>query len=175
MKIIGDGQQAQIIKHLTAHLQLDSLYHHIAIGSPAIRKKVAETELEPHTPLYNVSFDAPHLPCPCHFRGHGAYISPVNTSIGFCVFINTHAVIEHDCTIGDYVNVNPGAILCGGVTVGNLSTIGAGAIIREGITIGEGVTIGAGSVVTKNVPDGAIWAGIPARRLNRRKKSKLTK
>ena len=32
-----------------------------------------------------------------------------------------------------------------------------------GITIGEGATIGAGSVVTKDVPDGAVVAGNPAR------------
>jgi maltose O-acetyltransferase len=33
------------------------------------------------------------------------------------------------------------------------------------VTIGEGATVGAGSVVTKDVPDGAIVAGNPARLL----------
>jgi acetyltransferase-like isoleucine patch superfamily enzyme len=41
--------------------------------------------------------------------------------------------------------------------------IGAGAIILPGVTIGEGSVVGAGSVVTKDVPPGAIVAGVPAK------------
>lgn len=41
--------------------------------------------------------------------------------------------------------------------------IGAFSIILKGVTIGEKSVVGAGSVVTKNVPDGEIWAGNPAK------------
>lgn len=41
--------------------------------------------------------------------------------------------------------------------------IGTGAIILAGVTIGKGAIIGAGAVVTKDVPDWAIVAGIPAK------------
>lgn len=41
--------------------------------------------------------------------------------------------------------------------------IGAHSIILKGVTIGEKSVIGAGSVVTKNIPDGEIWAGNPAK------------
>jgi acetyltransferase-like isoleucine patch superfamily enzyme len=39
------------------------------------------------------------------------------------------------------------------------------AIILPGIRIGERCLIGAGAVVTKDVPDGEIWAGNPARKI----------
>ena len=42
-------------------------------------------------------------------------------------------------------------------------SIGANATILPGITIGKDVTVGAGSVVTKNVPDGMVVIGNPAR------------
>lgn len=40
--------------------------------------------------------------------------------------------------------------------------IGAKSIILGGVKVGHGVIIGAGSVVTKDVPDYAIIAGVPA-------------
>ena len=43
------------------------------------------------------------------------------------------------------------------------ASIGTHATILCGITIGEGALVGAGAVVTKNVPDHAIVAGVPAR------------
>jgi UDP-2-acetamido-3-amino-2,3-dideoxy-glucuronate N-acetyltransferase len=47
--------------------------------------------------------------------------------------------------------------------VKNGASIGSNATILCGITIGEGVLVGAGAVVTKDVPDYAIVAGVPAR------------
>ena len=43
------------------------------------------------------------------------------------------------------------------------ASIGSNATIIAGITIGESSMIGAGAVVTKDVPDFAIVAGVPAR------------
>lgn len=49
------------------------------------------------------------------------------------------------------------------VKIGNDVWIGSHALIMDGITIGTGAVVGAGSVVTKDVPDYAIVAGVPAR------------
>jgi len=42
------------------------------------------------------------------------------------------------------------------------ASIGSNATILPGITIGENALVGAGAVVTRNVPDSAIVAGVPA-------------
>lgn len=41
--------------------------------------------------------------------------------------------------------------------------IGSGAIILPGVTVGKHAIVSAGAVVTKDVPDNAIVAGVPAR------------
>ncbi|MEQ1955508.1 acyltransferase [Mesorhizobium sp. CN2-181] len=42
------------------------------------------------------------------------------------------------------------------------ASIGSNATIIAGVTIGKGALIGAGAVVTRDVPDYAIVAGVPA-------------
>jgi acetyltransferase-like isoleucine patch superfamily enzyme len=54
-------------------------------------------------------------------------------------------------------------------TVKRGASIGSNATILAGISIGEGALIGAGAVVTKDVPDYAIVAGVPARVVGRAK------
>jgi acetyltransferase-like isoleucine patch superfamily enzyme len=43
------------------------------------------------------------------------------------------------------------------------ASIGSNASILCGLTIGRGALVGAGAVVTKDVPDYAIVAGVPAK------------
>ena len=43
------------------------------------------------------------------------------------------------------------------------ASIGSSATILCGVTVGENAIVGAGAVVTKDVPQGAIVAGVPAK------------
>ena len=59
----------------------------------------------------------------------------------------------------EYVDV----IKFGKIHVGSRTFIGCNSIIMPGVTIGKRCVIGAGSVVTKDIPDGCVAAGVPAR------------
>ena len=54
---------------------------------------------------------------------------------------------------------------CTETTIEDEASIGSGSTILCGIKIGQRAVIGAGSVVTKNVPDGQVWVGNPAKPL----------
>jgi acetyltransferase-like isoleucine patch superfamily enzyme len=47
------------------------------------------------------------------------------------------------------------------------ASIGSNATIVSGVTIGLGAIVGAGAVVTRDVPDHAIVAGVPAKVIGR--------
>ncbi len=59
------------------------------------------------------------------------------------------------------------------VIIGNDVWIGANSVIMPGVQIGHGVVIGATAVVTKNVPDYAIVAGVPAKIIGYRFEKKI--
>jgi chloramphenicol O-acetyltransferase type B len=62
------------------------------------------------------------------------------------------SVIENNIDFEEYKPIN----------IGNDVWIGARAIILDGVSIGHGAVIAAGAVVTKDVPEFAIVAGVPA-------------
>src|SRR2546423_2459635 len=94
-------------------------------------------------------------------------------------FICEGVEIEDECFIGHGVmftnDVYPSAVNRDGTLqaeadwtvvttrVRKRASIGSNATIIAGVTIGEGALVGAGAVVTKDVPDFAIVAGVPAR------------
>ncbi|MET7375526.1 DapH/DapD/GlmU-related protein [Micromonospora arida] len=49
------------------------------------------------------------------------------------------------------------------ISIGDDVYIGVRSIIMPGVRIGDRCIIGAGSVVTRDVPDGSVAAGVPAR------------
>jgi UDP-2-acetamido-3-amino-2,3-dideoxy-glucuronate N-acetyltransferase len=51
--------------------------------------------------------------------------------------------------------------------------VGGGSMLLPGVTIGENAFVAAGSVVTRDVPDGVIVAGNPARIIGRVRQEEL--
>ena len=91
-----------------------------------------------------------------------AVVGP-DATLGKGCILNHGATVDHDCVLGDFVHVAPGANIAGGVRIGSGTHIGIGSSIKEGVMIGERCVIGAGSAVVENVPDKALYYGVPAK------------
>jgi sugar O-acyltransferase (sialic acid O-acetyltransferase NeuD family) len=90
-------------------------------------------------------------------------VATTDVHIGSHVGVMPHAVFTHDDRLEDFVTVGAGVCLAGEVPVRRGAYLGAGCLVRERCTIGEWALVGMGAVVTGDVPEGEVWAGVPAR------------
>ena len=120
----------------------------------------------------NIAHGKSHVE-PSSERGSGHQLMPFAVVHKFCTIghqaiLNTNAVLDHECVLGDCVHVMGSAAVAGQVMIGNYVTIGTNATILPSLTIGEGAYIGAGAVVCRDVEPYAVMVGAPARKLRTR-------
>jgi acetyltransferase-like isoleucine patch superfamily enzyme len=79
--------------------------------------------------------------------------------------IGQQVVISEGVTIRDSDNhtILGGFNKSAPITICDRVWIGINVTILKGVTIGSGAVVGAGAVVTKDVPEGCLAAGVPAR------------
>jgi acetyltransferase-like isoleucine patch superfamily enzyme len=84
--------------------------------------------------------------------------------------IGDDTVVGGDVTLVCH-SAERGHLVTAPVSIGRGVTIGLMAVVFPGCTIGDGAMISAGSVLSKGtmVGPGEIWAGVPARRVGRRR------
>ena len=80
----------------------------------------------------------------------------------FCC-VNRSASIGHDTSIGKFSRIAPSVAIAGNTKVGDKCSVGIHATILEKLVIGPWAVIGAGSVVTKDIPEGMVAYGVPAK------------
>lgn len=73
------------------------------------------------------------------------------------------ATVSYGTSIGDYTTVAGGVVVAANVRIGRCGYIGANACVRELVKIGDNVIVGMGAIVVRDVPDGKIVVGMPAR------------
>jgi len=97
---------------------------------------------------------------PCKQIGGGVYLAHPFSTILNAQSIGKNFSCRQCTTIG---NKRDGDGSSTSPVIGDNVTVGANVCIIGNITVGNNVIIGAGAVVVKDVPDGAVIAGNPAR------------
>lgn len=95
---------------------------------------------------------------------YGARVAP-DAYIGKNTVLNSHSSIGHNCVVGDGCVISSFVPVGGGAKIGNNTFVGMGAIIRDHISIGSDCIISMGAVVFKDIKDGMLAMGNPARSL----------
>jgi len=96
---------------------------------------------------------------------HSHVVITAQARIGAFVRVNLGAKIMHESVVEDFVTVAPNATILGRVRVGALTYVGASSTTLPGCFLGTKAVVGAGAVVTRDVSDGAVVVGVPAKRM----------
>lgn len=98
------------------------------------------------------------------FVGQQAHIGPM-AKVGRGSIVNSGAVLEHECSLGEWAHVSVNATMAGRSCLGNFSMLGAGATVIDGLVVASNVTIGAGAVVNQSIELSGTYVGVPIRKL----------
>lgn len=118
--------------------------------------------------------------------GRGVYVGP-GVIVGEHCKIQNYALVYEPAVLEDGVFIGPAVVLTNdhfpravnpdlslkgggdwvpvGVTIRRGASVGARAVCVAPVTIGRWALVAAGAVVTRDVPDFALVAGVPARRI----------
>jgi len=86
-------------------------------------------------------------------------------------------VVDARCRIGAGVTLSPFTTIgriagkTGGPTIGAMTTVGTGAKVLGPVKVGPRAVIGANAVVVRDVPAGAVAAGVPATVIGERRRA----
>ena len=119
--------------------------------------------------IYNIQFLLFNSIVPCTAKiGKGTMCSYG----GIGVVIHKNAVIGDDCVLGQGITIGGRSKIKNVPQIGSRVYVASGARVLGDVKIGNDVIIGANAVVVKDVPDGCVVAGVPAKIIKTGKRMK---
>lgn len=143
----------------------------VAIGEPALRKKMVES-LPEETKFTNVIHPTAVISQWVEL-GEGSIVTAgtiltCHIKIGKHAHLNLHTTVGHDCVMGDYFTTAPAANISGNCVFGDCVYFGTNASIKQGVHITSHVTIGMGAVVVKDIQEEGVYIGNPLVKLEKK-------
>ena len=141
----------------------------VAIGDPVVRRSVVESLPKNAKFFTYVSTGATILDEDITI-GEGSIICcgailTTNITIGRHAHINLNTTIGHDCIIGDFLTTTPNVNISGNCIIGNKVNHGTNSSVRDKIHICDDVTVGLNSGIVKNITEGGVYIGTPAKKI----------
>lgn len=151
----------------------------IALGEPAKREKLFKEVNKDGIALPDLIHPDVHIP-ENTFVGIGVVIQQgcfisCNVKIGDYVLIQSQVNVSHDVFLDEGCILSGMANLGGNVRIGKYSYVGLSACVKQGVSIGEYSIAGMGSVVCKDIEDGIIVVGNPARPIRKNQEKRVFK
>jgi len=149
------------------NFSLDEIEFCIAVGEPIIRKKIFDNLASSGMKLATLIHPDVTIP-KSTIIGEGTIICKFvsitcDISIGKNVYVHPMACIGHDAIIGENTIVSSYVDVAGSCNIGNCTFLAINVILKQGVSIGHNTIVGMGSIVHRDLPDGVIALGNPAR------------
>lgn len=160
------GRPDELPRLLAKHAAKDIF---VAVGDNAMRKAAVGRIRAMNLGLRFPAIIHPRaIVCQGAEIGEGAVICAgavvgVGAKVGAFTIVNTRASLDHHSVLGDYASMAPASATGGNVRIGEGTAIGMGVMIHHGVEVGKWTVVGSCSLVNKDLADGILAIGCPAR------------
>lgn len=143
----------------------------LALGDPAVRLKV-------YKKLETLNLEYPNVIHPNVLIGDevttgmgnvicAGCILTVNIRMGDFCQLNLKTTVGHDAVLEDFTTTACSVDLAGYSHAGFGTYFGNHSTVLQSVRVGEFTTVGAGAVVNRDLPDGVVAVGVPAKIVRR--------
>jgi len=139
----------------------------VSVGEPQLRHSIATRLARRGAKFFTLIHPLAYVD-PTAKLGEGCIVCPF-ASVGSHAVLNEHVMlvmysaVAHDVRVGAYSCLSPYAVASGGSVIGEKVFLGTHAIVTPNKEVGTGSKIASAAVVYRNVPEGTLAAGNPAK------------
>lgn len=139
----------------------------LAIGIPAVRRRVAESLLSRGARFFTLIHPTA-IVAPTARVGEGCVICPYAiisdaANVGRFTLMNYHSSLAHDAATGEFAVLSPYATLGGGAEIGDDVFLGLHASVGPGKRLGPRTKVSANSAALSDAPADSLVFGVPGR------------